>query len=346
MNHRETIAKVMPASRKADFNQTVAAFQKRKEKASAAIADAKIDFDKYKAILGDAEVEAIRQEFESYKYTDFEAEKQTELGKVKSALTSTIAAIEAQSASLTTAAATASTELTQLQRTRTTLNTTVDEVAKRHPEIIAELQARIADEDWDTEEKPLDVNALRLQAIEENWDEKALGPLDENMQKDFIDEMTALDAEAAAVADDDELPDVFKELITDSANILGAPLDFASLKAAAASNTVTAADRAITSESTLFREIDMAVEAGKFARAEGLVAIAQELRHTGRLAIDEEFRQLETKKLLLAQAHLTVLVPITAEEIVRRPVTLCFCCVDSIRSILQSRSARGHEKTR
>jgi hypothetical protein len=310
----------MPTSRKTDFNQTVAAFQKRKEKANAAVSDANIDFDKYKAILGDAEVEAIRKEFENHKYTDFETEKNSELAKVKSALQTTIAAIEAQSASLTAAAAAASTELTQLERTRTTLRTTADEVHRRHPEIIADLQARLADEDWDTEEKPLDVNALRLETLTENWDEKALGALDEKTQKEFIDEMTALDEEASAVAADDELPDVLKELIADSAKNLGLPADFAALKAAAAANTVTAADRAITSESTLYRQIDEAVEAGQIARAEGLIAIAKELRHTGRLAIDEEFRELEKKKLHLALAHLKVDTPVTAEEIVRRQI--------------------------
>ena len=57
-----------------------------------------------------------------------------------------------------TAAAAASEELQQLERTRTTLETTVDDVMRRHPELVADLDERLANEDWDT----IQANAVKV----------------------------------------------------------------------------------------------------------------------------------------------------------------------------------------
>ena len=318
LSRRETLAKVMPASKQTDIQQALAAFNKRKAKALSATEDANIDFDSYKEILGAEEVDAIRKEYENYQYSDFEAEKAAELSKMQADLATTIAAIEEQTASLGATAESAAAELEELKRTRTTLETSIHDVIENHPDLYAELQERLANEDWDTETKPLDVEAMRLASIEKTWDTAALGPLDEATQKNVMDEFAALEAQAAAPSSDSaSMPEYLSTYIAEWHEILGREVDTDAMEAFAAANTVTDADRAaLTNERDIWREIDRATELAMFDRADGLVAHAEALRDSGDLVVDEAWRAKELKRLTVAQRHQTFMTPLDEAELV------------------------------
>lgn len=301
--HWETLAKAMPASRQGDFNATVAAFQKRKEKADNTEAAAPIDFAQYEKILGKKEVAAIKKEYESFQYTDFEAAKKAELAEVEEQLAKTVTAIEEMSASLSAKAAEASVELAELKRTRTTLETTLSDVIRREPELYAQLQERVANEDWDTETKPIDVNAMRLEAIEKNWDSATLGSMDENTQKEFLEEIAALEASSQGAADAAEVPEAITSYIAEWQSLLGAAGDNSTREAFVAANTVTADDLAITNEKDLFQAIDLATELCQFERANALLEHAQSLKSADAIVVDDEWRQAETKRLTTARHH-------------------------------------------
>lgn len=306
----------MPASKQGDFSATVVAFNKRKEKAASAALDNKIDFDAYKEVLGAEEVEAIRKEFESFQYSDFETEKKQELQQLQSDLASTIAAIEEQSASLTAAAAAASEELKELRRTRTTLETSLNDVIRRHPDLHAELQERIANEDWDTDTKPIDVNALRLETIEKNWDASTLGTLDENAQKEFLDEIASLEAQSTSGSSADEpLAEAVSTYISEWHGMLGRTEDVDAMRSFAAANTVTDEDLAITNERELWTAIDTATELCMFERAKGLIEHAEALKASGEIEVDEAWRASETKKMTTARHHQDYNTPVSAEDI-------------------------------
>lgn len=311
----DALARVMPASKQAEFNATVAAFNKRKEKAASAQESAPIDFDSYKEILGAKEVDAIRKEYEAFSYTDFEAEKNAELAELQSALAETVAAIDEQSANLSAAAAQASEELAELERTRTTLETSIDDVMRRNPEVVAELEQRLANEDWDTESKPIDVNALRLEAIEKNWDSSTLGALDEDTQKAFIEEIEALEASNASNDIQEEMPEHLQKYINEWHDLLGRTPDLASARAFAAANQVTDADRAVTNERELWTAIDAATELGQFERAHGLIEHAKALRASGDIVEDPAWRESEVAKLTTARSHQDYNTPVSEEEI-------------------------------
>eukprot|EP00591_Stephanopyxis_turris_P000013 CAMPEP_0195516822 /NCGR_PEP_ID=MMETSP0794_2-20130614/8844_1 /TAXON_ID=515487 /ORGANISM="Stephanopyxis turris, Strain CCMP 815" /LENGTH=386 /DNA_ID=CAMNT_0040645519 /DNA_START=63 /DNA_END=1223 /DNA_ORIENTATION=+ len=313
-NTWETLAKVMPASKQGDFSATIAAFKKRQEKAASASLDADIDFEAYKKILGAKEVNAIKKEYEAFSYTDFESDKKAELAALQEALDQTVAAIYEQSANLTAAAAEASVELAELERTRTTLETTLSDVIRRNPELHAELEARIANEDWDTDSKPIDVNALRLEAIEKNWDASTLGTLDENAQKEFLDEIESLEQQSASSADA-EVPEHIVNYISEWHSLLGRTEDFAGLRQFAAANTVTDADREITNERELWSAIDMATELCMFDRAKGLIEHAEALKASGDLVVDEAWRDAETKRMTTARHHQDYNSPVAPEDL-------------------------------
>jgi len=306
----------MPASKQGDFSATIAAFKKRQEKAASASLDADIDFEAYKKILGAKEVNAIKKEYEAFSYTDFESDKKAELAALQEALDQTVAAIYEQSANLTAAAAEASVELAELERTRTTLETTLSDVIRRNPELHAELEARIANEDWDTDSKPIDVNALRLEAIEKNWDASTLGTLDENAQKEFLDEIESLEQQSASSADA-EVPEHIVNYISEWHSLLGRTEDFAGLRQFAAANTVTDADREITNERELWSAIDMATELCMFDRAKGLIEHAEALKASGDLVVDEAWRDAETKRMTTARHHQDYNSPVAPEDLVR-----------------------------
>ena len=312
---RDVISRVIPASKQGEFNATVAAFNKRKDKAASVQENASIDFDSYVEVLGADEVNRIKAEYEAHEYTDFEVEKAAELKELQSTLATTVAAIEEQSANLGAAAAAASEELHELERTRTTLETSIEDTMRQHPDIVANLSERLANEDWDTEAKPIDINALRLETIEKNWDSSTLGTLDEDTQKAFLEEINALEAGASSASDD--VPESLQQYISDWHELLGRQQDSASLEAFAAANRVTDADLQLTNEREIWQAIDAATELCMFERARGLVEHAKSVAEAGNLVIDEEWRQTETKKLTTARHHQDYNSPVPAEELVR-----------------------------
>lgn len=309
----DVISRVIPASKQGEFNATVAAFNKRKDKAASVQENASIDFDSYVEVLGADEVNRIKAEYDAHEYTDFEVEKAAELKELQSTLATTVAAIEEQSANLGAAAAAASEELHELERTRTTLETSIEDTMRQHPDIVANLSERLANEDWDTEAKPIDINALRLETIEKNWDSSTLGTLDEDTQKAFLEEINALEAGASSASDD--VPESLQQYISDWHELLGRQQDSASLEAFAAANRVTDADLQLTNEREIWQAIDAATELCMFERARGLVEHAKSVAEAGNLVIDEEWRQTETKKLTTARHHQDYNSPVPAEEL-------------------------------
>jgi hypothetical protein len=310
----DTLTRVMPASKQPEFQATIAAFNKRKDKAAGVEAAGPIDFDSYKEVLGAAEVDSIRAEYEKFQYSDFEAEKQTELAELQAALDKTVAAIEEQSASLSAAAKEAAGKLVRLQTARTNVNTGEEFVHRVHPEITAEAELEVENEDWDTESKPVDINALRLETLEENWDSATLGPLDEDTQKAFLEELENLEA-TAATQEDSKVVDYAADQIDQWHEAAGRTPDPASAAAFAKANQVTDADRAITNERELWTEIDTALELGQFERANGLAEHATALRASGDLVEDADWRRAEIAKATAARSHQDYNNPVSAEEI-------------------------------
>lgn len=296
----ETLAKAMPASKQAEFNASAAAFRKRKEKASATTENASIDFASYENVLGADEVNRIRKEYESHQYTNFEADKETELKKVQEQLNTVVGAIEEQAANMSNAASKASDELDALQRTRTTLQTTTADVMRQYPELALALEERLDNEDWDTENKPVDITSLRLKAIEDNWDASELGKLDENSQKEFLDEINALEPPAAT---DAETPEHLQTYIDEWHTLLGRTRDPAAEQAFIEADKVTEGDLAMTNEREIWKSIDMAAEQCHFERANGLVEHAKKLRESGELVVDEDWRQVEIRKITNSRRH-------------------------------------------
>ena len=312
---RDVISKAIPTSKQSDMQASVAAFNKRKAKAAAAAADAPIDFDKYVDVLGKAEVDAIRKEYESFEYTNFEAQKKEEIAEVQAALNKTVAAIEKQSAELSDAAAAASVELKELERTRTTLETSMDDIKRRFPEMDAELTARLEAEDWDTESKPIDITAMRMEAIEKNWDADTLGPLDEATQKTFLEEIEAVEKANQDAPPQKELSPELQERLDNWHKLVGIEHDAEGFAQFQAENAVTDADRELNDEGDLWREIDMAVEKHQFKRVKGLIKLAKEKKANGDIIVNEAWRAREIKKAELLRDQVKASNPVTDAEI-------------------------------
>jgi hypothetical protein len=241
-----------------------------------------------------------------------------------------VAAIETDASSMLAAAGKASEEVSHLQVNRTSMETTINDVHHAHPDHFAEGDELLANDNFDTAFKPLDVSALRLKAIEENWDEAALGNLDDNTRKQFLEEIAALDAASAQTTDAAgyELSEYLSKYISEWHAILGRPEDAAaikaSVKASVEANRVTAADLAIKNERQLWAAIDLAGELGMHNRVNGLLAHAKALRDSGEIEVDLKWREEQLKKLTAARRHRDYNSPPDAAELVR--ACCCWCC--------------------
>lgn len=227
-SHWENLGKMIPNSKRDEFNSHVGEMRKRLTKAQNVQELGGVDWDSYREALGDETVNSLKKEYDNYQYTDFNSKMNAEVEAMKAEMQAITSGLGEQANEISDLTAKASEELAELRRTRTTLDTVLDDVLRRHPEINEELEARIAEDDWDTEVAPVDVDGKRVQLIQERWNAEAMGKLDDNSTKEFVSEVESLAADATENSESsayDQIPDLWKNELKEWHQILGKELN-------------------------------------------------------------------------------------------------------------------------
>lgn len=192
-SHWSNLEAMVPSSKKTEFSAKVAELRKRQEAAMVPDSMEPIDWASFAERLGDkGPVDTLKAEFEKHQYTDFEANKATELAELSGTKAATLSDLTAKQSEMSEFAADASAQLSELRAHGTSTDTELDAVLARYPEIAAECEADIDSHMWDSDNvAPVDVHAKRVALIKERWNAGAMGSLDEATMKEFLDEVEA-----------------------------------------------------------------------------------------------------------------------------------------------------------
>jgi len=189
-SHWDTLVSLVPRAKRKEIASERLDIAKRANKADNVSALPEIDWAHYENILGKDVVGPMKAEYDATPVTELDSEIESSVNKAKSQmekLKSEVATISDEAEALTN---TADAQLAVLERTRTDEDTTLEEVLRRYPDIYNELMKNIEEENFDTNFPTLDLNAMRLAAIKNNYD----GKLTEEVVNEIVAEMEAMDA--------------------------------------------------------------------------------------------------------------------------------------------------------
>jgi chromosome segregation ATPase len=285
---------MIPDSKKQEWGAKMADLMKRKDVAAAQAREAvgEIDWAAYETILGADAVKKVKAEYATHKYTDFDAEAKAEKSALEKTQAEVVSSIASTQAEMSKHLGAAESQLAELESTRTDAETGYEDVAARFPELEAELERDVAEHNWDTEVDPVDVTAARVALIQERWNAKQFGRLDEDTQREFLDEIAAMEkrqASGAVSADsvsDAQMQDL-KASLAQSGNPQLAALEPTKEQIASMAAGLSADDLALTRASDLVARVDECLEgmANPFM-ANKLLDRMQELRNRGKLEMD------------------------------------------------------------
>ena len=161
----------VPQSKKDELRSLIADITKRKDAAQSLTEPSAIDWKSFEDQIGADEVAKIKKEFESYKYTDFNADVAKEKSELESKFEDIKAQLASQQEELSQFSQDAEAQLEETSLNYTSEDTTLDEVLARYPDLDAKYDQQISNHQWDTDDvESVDVNAKRQAIIEERFD--------------------------------------------------------------------------------------------------------------------------------------------------------------------------------
>lgn len=299
-SHWANLESMVPDSKKAEFSGKVAELRKRQEAATVSGAVDPIDWDGYKATLDAAAVDAVKAEYDGFQYTDFEANKDSELAELEATKSATVGELAAKQAEMEQFSADAAAQLSELRRNKTTMESGLDEVLSRYPEISAQIEKDISEHYWDSDNVlPVDVQAKRVALIKERWDARAFGALDEATMKEFLDEVEASSG-ATVESDRGTLDAAHHKALNEWCELVKHPIPNDTTIdewAAKSEGALSASDEALTNEADLWGKIMSCEAKGESARAMNLLERMKKLQADGLLEENEAWRREEVKAM-------------------------------------------------
>merc|ERR1719181_869259 len=188
-SHWEELANFVPKSKRGEMLSKGFDISKRASKAEGVTPAAEIKWEEYEAALGADVVGPMKAEYDATPVANLDAEIESSVQASKAkmdALKAHVDEIDARSQPMKEAAAK---ELEVLQRSRTTENTTLEEVMRRYPHVYKTVMDRIEDENYDTRFPAIDQDAIRLSTIKTQWDSDKYGKLTEDKLSEVMTEM-------------------------------------------------------------------------------------------------------------------------------------------------------------
>jgi len=293
-SHWENLVKLVPKSNQQEMASQQMLIAKRQAKADAVKPVADIDWDAYTKILGADAVAPLKAEFESSPIPNADAEVEAAVAAASAkmaGLKETVAEIVDGANAL---AANASAKLEVLERSRTDLDTTTEDVLRRHPAVYTKIMTNLENEDFDIDFPALDLPAMRLATIKENWDSSKYGPLNEASLAEVTTEMDALKEGGNDVsfnrAKYADFSDVAKDNLQKLHEVAGVELNaelIAEYDALADPSVLTPAEKATTEDAALVEMMayhsEMVHDDAYLLKAQALLKHYQALERRGEL---------------------------------------------------------------
>lgn len=185
-SHWEALAEFVPKSKRNEMLSGSFDISKRQSKAEAASPLPDIDWAQYESVLGKDVVGPMKAEYEATPATELDAEIASSVDQSKKRMNQLKAEVNRINEENKPIKAMAAKQLKVLGRSRTTENTTLEEVARRYPEIHKEVMQKLADEDYNTDFPAIDQSAIRLASIKKHWDSSKRGKLTEEKLNETV----------------------------------------------------------------------------------------------------------------------------------------------------------------
>lgn len=210
---------MIPDARKGEFNSRVSDVRKRMAAAKSVSAVVEpIDWESYKETLDAGVVDALKKEYDSYKYSDNSATAAEEKELVQAQAEVMLADLTSHADAMAAQRLDAVSDMEDVLLNATDDMTSTDDVLARHPEYHRQIEEAIEEGEWDAGEFSVpDESTRRLELLSEHWDVSKMGKLDEATRKAFLEEMDAVDEDVARRVAESEAADAAREAAAASA---------------------------------------------------------------------------------------------------------------------------------
>lgn len=188
-SHWQELANFVPKSKRGEMLSKGFEVGKRVSKAENVSPVDEINWDEYEAVLGKDVVGPMKAEYDATPVSNLDAEIESSVKASKAkmdALKAHVDEIDERNKPVKEAAAK---QLEILERSRTTENTTLEEVMRRYPHVYKTVMKQIDDENYNTQYPAIDESAIRLATIKAKWDSAKDGKLTEDKLNEVVSDM-------------------------------------------------------------------------------------------------------------------------------------------------------------